>query len=305
MKPEVVVNTAAMTIRRHSPNPSQKKGIEANFHLRSEKNREICGKCGCLTLKKVVDFISCAHHFAILYPSKHPMNDKARRQTILSVLSQTYPRARIVLRYRTPWELLIAVILSAQCTDVMVNIVTKKLFQKYPTFKAYCKADPKEFEKDIRSTGFYHNKAKNILAAAALLRDKFNGCVPKTMEEILTLPGVARKTANVVLGNAYGVVEGIAVDTHVLRLSQRLRLVPFDAIGGKKALSFKQRDKTIIDYKKDANPLKIEAELMKIIPKSRWFSLTYQLIDHGRALCKAKKPTCCNCPLQSFCPTAR
>jgi len=256
--------------------------------------------------------LTCLHatFLSLYYPSKHPMNDKARRQTILSVLSQTYPRAKIVLRYRTPWELLIAVILSAQCTDVMVNIVTKKLFQKYPTLTAYCKADPKEFEKDIRSTGFYHNKAKNILAAAALLRDKFNARVPKTMEEILTLPGVARKTANVVLGNAYGVVEGIAVDTHVLRLSQRLRLVPLDKIGGKKKVfvdvsHVSCRLSPVIDFYKDASPKKIEQELMRSVPKSRWFSLTYQLIDHGRALCKAKKPTCCDCPLQSFCPTAR
>jgi endonuclease-3 len=238
------------------------------------------------------------------------MNDKARQQTILDVLSKTYPNAHIILSYRSPWELLVAVILSAQCTDVMVNKVTKELFNKYPTLDAYVRAEQKDFEKNIRSTGFYHNKAKNILASAILIQKEFHGSVPKTMKDMLTLPGVARKTANVVLGNAYGVVEGIAVDTHVIRLSQRLCLIPIDKIGGKHAVfiahsTIQQYNNKTIDYYKDASPLKIEQELMKIIPKSNWLNLTYQLIDHGRALCKAKNPNCLACPLSPYCPATR
>ena len=144
---------------------------------------------------------------------------------ILKILKKTYPNAKIVLNYKNNWELLVSVILSAQCTDKKVNEVTKKLFERYSTLNDYIKANPKEFEQDIRQTGFYHNKAKNVLAAAKIVKEKFDGKLPKTMAEMITIPGVARKTANVVLGNAYGIVEGIAVDTHVHRLSQRLRLV--------------------------------------------------------------------------------
>ncbi|KKU95588.1 hypothetical protein A3A64_02255 [Candidatus Gottesmanbacteria bacterium RIFCSPLOWO2_01_FULL_48_11] len=233
-----------------------------------------------------------------------------RSQSIIGVLKKAYPRAKIVLRYRTPWELLVSVILSAQCTDVMVNKVTEKLFAKYKTLDEYVTADLEQFEKDIKSTGFYHNKAKNILAAAKLIKETFGGTVPRTMEELLTLPGVARKTANVVLGNAYGVVEGIAVDTHVLRLSQRLRLVDLEKIGGKKEITFQRlttgsHTVTLIDYKKDADPVKIERELMGVIPKKDWFITTYLLIDHGRAVCKAQKPDCGHCVLSQLCPASR
>ncbi|MBI5448912.1 endonuclease III [Candidatus Gottesmanbacteria bacterium] len=223
----------------------------------------------------------------------------------LELLEKQYPHARIVLRYRNPWELLVAVILSAQCTDVTVNKVTDKLFQKYTELDDYISASLQDFEQDIKSTGFYHNKAKNILAAAKLVKEKFGGIVPKTMEEILILPGVARKTANVVLGNAYGVVEGIAVDTHVLRLSQRLRLVDLEKIGGKNFVEFEKAGKRVIDYKKDADPVKIEAELMKIIPRKNWFKTTYQLIDHGRAVCRAQYPDCGHCLLRAVCPASR
>jgi len=287
------------------------------------------------------------------------MNDKTRRQNILSILDRVYPDAKIALSYSSPWELLVAVILSAQCTDVMVNKVTKNLFKKYQNLTAYIRADPKKFEEGIKSTGFYHNKAKNILASAKIIQSQFSGNVPKTMEQILKLPGVARKTANVVLGNAYGVVEGIAVDTHVLRLSQRLRLVPLNNIGGKHAVFVESNTRSLryhpersegsseagcrlvpsealtldsspdsvgirmtpaipscahhvlpsrahpVDYIKDASPLKIEEELMKTIPKSRWFTLTYQLIDHGRAICKAQNPHCLTCPLSFVCPVKR
>ena len=207
-----------------------------------------------------------------------------------------------------------AVILSAQCTDVMVNKVTQKLFAKYKTVEDYVKADLKEFESDIKSTGFYSNKAKNILAAARLVKERFDGKVPKAMEEILTLPGVARKTANVVLGNAHGVVEGIAVDTHVLRLSQRLRLVDIERIGGKREMYFRSSGSTasraglereIVDYKKDSDPVKIERELMAVIPKSDWFKTTYLLIDHGRAICKAQKPNCGSCVVAHLCQASR
>ena len=227
---------------------------------------------------------------------------------VLALMEKHYPHARIVLRYGNPWELLVAVILSAQCTDVMVNKVTEKLFATYRSLDAFVRADIKEFEQDIRSTGFYHNKAKNILAAAKLVKEKFHGSVPKTMEELLTIPGVARKTANVVLGNAYGVVEGIAVDTHVLRLSQRLRLVDLDKIEGKKRFSFARPGLAKlkgIDYKKDADPVKIERELMAVIPQKDWFKTTYLLIDHGRAVCKAQNPNCQACFLHDLCPVSR
>jgi endonuclease-3 len=235
------------------------------------------------------------------------MDDDARTKKIFSILSHTYPDAKIALSYKSPWELLVAVILSAQCTDIQVNRVTEKLFKKYPTFDSYLQANVKIFEQDIRSTGFFHNKAKNILNAALVIQKIFKGEVPKTMNDLLTLPGVARKTANVVLGNAFGVVEGIAVDTHVIRLSQRLRLVPIEKIGGRKAFLVKKSttrpsNNTTIDYYKDASPVKIESELMKVIPKKHWFSLTYRLIDHGRAVCKAMRPRCDQCPLSGYCP---
>lgn len=224
---------------------------------------------------------------------------------VLSALKKTYPKAKIILRYRTAWELMVAVILSAQCTDVTVNRVTEKLFTKYKTLKDYIRADPTVFENDIRSTGFYRNKARHILAAANLIRTKFRGRVPDSMDNLLTVPGVARKTANVVLGNAYGVVEGIAVDTHVHRLSQRLRLVDLTKVSGKKLMIFEKEGKVFIDYIKDADPVKIEGELMTHVSKEDWFDLTYRLIDHGRAVCKAKNPHCSDCMLRTFCPSSR
>lgn len=221
---------------------------------------------------------------------------------ILQILKKTYPKAKVTLNFSTPWELLVAVELAAQCTDLRVNTVTGKLFKKYPTLDDYLKADINEFEQDVKSTGFYHNKAKNILAAARLIKEKFGGRVPKTMEGMLTLPGVARKTANVVLGNAYGVVEGIAVDTHMIRLSQRLRLVDLSKIGGKK-LTYVQ--KNIIDFIKDADPVKIERELIRVIPRAEWLSATYRMVDHGRAVCRAQNPKCQECVLRSYCPASR
>jgi endonuclease III len=199
---------------------------------------------------------------------------------ILSLLKKNYPDAKIVLNYSNNWELLVAVELSAQCTDKRVNIVTEKLFKKYKTIQDYAGADIKEFSNDIRSTGFFNNKTKNILAAAKMVLNDYDGEIPKTMEEMLRIPGVARKTANVVLGNAYGIVDGIAVDTHVSRLSQRLGL------------------------SKNKDPKKIELDLMKTFPKKDWFKLTYVLIEHGRKICDARRPKCEECFLSEICPSA-
>ncbi len=203
-----------------------------------------------------------------------------RAGEIIRRLKGAYPKAKIVLNYSNNWELLVAVILSAQCTDKKVNEVTAALFKKYRSLEDYVKADPKEFERMIKPTGFYRAKAKSILTSARMIKEKFNGKVPKTMPELLALRGVARKTANVVLGNAYGIAEGIAVDTHVRRLSQRLGLSRSD------------------------NPEKIEQDLMTLLPQKDWFKTTYLLIDHGRAVCAARDPRCDLCPLADVCPSA-
>lgn len=231
--------------------------------------------------------------------------ENPKQGEIITILKINYPEAKIALNYKNFWELLVSVILSAQCTDVMVNKVTRTLFNKYKTLDEYVDANLTEFGKDIKSTGFYHNKAKNILASAKLVKDKFGGKVPDKMEELISLPGVARKTANIVLGNAYNLVEGIAVDTHVLRISQRLRLVDLDKIGGKRKITFKKDGKEIVDFKKDADPSKIEKELMKTIPKKDWFKITYMIIEHGRAICKSQNPNCTICPLKSLCSSFR
>ena len=204
---------------------------------------------------------------------------KKRAQKILARLKKAYPNAKIVLKYENNIQLLVAVILSAQCTDKKVNEVTEKLFKKYKTVDDFARANGKTFEQEIRSTGFYHNKAKNIIAAAKMIRDKFGGKLPKTMPEMLLLPGVARKTANVVLGNAYGVVEGIAVDTHVGRISRHLGLT------------------------QEQNPDKVEQDLMELFDKGDWFRVTYLFIEYGRGVHTAKKPTpCSKGPLKGLCP---
>lgn len=246
---------------------------------------------------------------------------------VLSILKKTYPHAKIVLNYGNNWELLVSVILSAQCTDVKVNQVTAMLFPKYRKLKVKSQKSKvqvkiqneeqqeilnvatvpiDELERDIRSTGFYHNKAKNIQAAARKILENFRGKIPRTMEEMLTIPGVARKTANIVLGNAYGIISGIAVDTHVQRVTQRLRLVDPEVVGPhKKAIFFTKNNNKMLDFYKDSSPEKIEQQLMKIVPKNDWFNFTYWVIEHGRALCKAQKPGCEICPLQQFCPASR
>ena len=205
---------------------------------------------------------------------------RKRALEILRRLSKKFPDAKIALKYSNPIQLTVAVILSAQCTDKKVNEVTAVLFKKYKTAKDFAKANLAVFEREIRPTGFYRAKARNIIAAAKLLESKFGGKLPKTMEEMTTLPGVARKSANIILGNAHGVVEGIAVDTHVMRISQRLGLTKF------------------------SDPVKIERELMELFPRARWFDLTYKIIEHGRNICDAKKPRCSMCPLNDICPSA-
>ena len=201
-----------------------------------------------------------------------------RIEKIFSILKEEYLNTKGALNFSNPLQVLIATILSAQCTDERVNKVTKNLFKKYRITEDYAKANIKELEKDIHSTGFYKNKAKAIKGAATLIIKKYKGNVPRTMEELITLPGVARKTANIVLGNAYGIVEGIAVDTHVKRLSQRLGL------------------------SKEKDPQKIENNLMGILPKKQWFETTYLLIEHGRKVCKAPTPICSTCKISLYCP---
>jgi endonuclease-3 len=208
------------------------------------------------------------------------LEPKARAQKIMELLEKEHPDAEIALHYKNPLELLIATILSAQATDEQINAITPKLFQKYTTAKDYANAERTELEQDIKSSGFYHNKAKNIQNAAKMLVEKYGSQVPKTMEELVELPGVARKTANIVLFNAYGVIAGVAVDTHVRRLAQRLGL------------------------SENRNPNKIEKDLMNLVPKDKWMRITDLLIFHGRRVCTAKKPRCDACVLNKICPSA-
>ena len=196
-------------------------------------------------------------------------------------LEKEYPGAKCALNFSNPHEMLFATIMSAQSTDVLVNRVTAKLFPKYPTLEDYANADRETLEADIKQTGFFRMKARAIQGAARRILDVYGGKVPDTMAEILTLPGVARKTANVVLGNVYGVVEGIAVDTHVGRLARLLGLT------------------------KEKDPVKVEHDLMKLIPRSKWLHVTYLLIDHGRKVCKAPVPRCEDCVLSDICPSSR
>lgn len=208
------------------------------------------------------------------------LEPKQRVTKIIELLEKQYPIAKTALNYSNPLELLVATMLSAQTTDVRVNIVTQALFKKYHTANDYANADIKELEQDIRSTGFYHNKAKNLQKCCYQLAEKFHSQVPKTMEELIELPGVARKTANIVLYNAYGIIAGIAVDTHVRRLAWRLGLT-------------EQKDQD-----------KIERDLMQITQKEKWMKLTDLLIFHGRQICNAQKPKCEICVLNRICPSA-
>ena len=208
------------------------------------------------------------------------MTGADKTDEIIKRLEKEYPHASIALHYSNSFELLVATILSAQCTDEIVNKVTSNLFTKYRSIDNYASADLGALEQDIRSTGFYHNKAKNILNTARLILEKYGGSVPQTMAELVSLPGVARKTANIVLYNAYGKTEGIAVDTHVKRLSKLLGIT------------------------QNTDPQKIEKDLMQKVPEAKWGGFSYLLIEHGRAVCKARKPQHGKCVLNDICPSA-
>ena len=210
--------------------------------------------------------------------SKRALRDRVEQ--IIALLRTTYPDAECALVYRNAWELLVSTILSAQCTDKRVNMVTPALFARFPTVEAFAAASREDLETAIRSTGFFRNKAKNIQGAAHVMLEKFGGAVPETMAELLELPGVARKTANVVLGVAFQVADGVVVDTHVSRLSQRMKLT------------------------REKDPTKIERDLMQVVPQADWIDIGHLLIHHGRALCTARKPACSECPLQDLCPSA-
>ena len=202
---------------------------------------------------------------------------KARLDKILSLLDVMYPNVTCELHHETAWQLLVATILSAQCTDKRVNMVTPGLFQKYPTVHDFAAVSPEELGQEIKSTGFFNNKAKSIIGAAKRVIAEFGGEVPRTMEEMLTIPGAARKTSNVVLGTVYGIASGLVVDTHVQRISRRL------------------------DLTKEEEPVKIEKDLMKLIPQSRWILFSHQIIHHGRRLCVARNPKCAECLLDPVC----
>jgi endonuclease-3 len=203
--------------------------------------------------------------------------DPVRVKAILQKLDEAYPAVTCALKHENPFQLLISTILSAQCTDERVNIVTATLFPKYPSPKSFAYADSKELEQDIRPTGFFRNKTKSIMGASKRIVEEYGGEVPRTMDELLTLAGVARKTANVVLGTAFGVASGVVVDTHVQRLAGRL------------------------DLTKNTDPKKIEQDLMRIIPQEKWILFSHQLIWHGRRVCQARKPKCIECNLERIC----
>lgn len=208
------------------------------------------------------------------------LEPKERALKIIELLEKEHKDAKIALHYSSPLQLVVSTILSAQATDEQINVITPKLFKKYKMAKDFANADLGELEQDIKSSGFYHNKARNIKKCCQMLVEKYGGQVPRTMAELVELPGVGRKTANIVLSNAYGIVEGIAVDTHVSRLSQRLGLTEND------------------------KPEKIEIDLMAIVPKKEWSRIADLLIFHGRRVCTAKKPNCAGCVLNKICPCA-
>jgi len=203
--------------------------------------------------------------------------DPKRVASILAKLDEAYPNAACELKHENAFQLLVSTILSAQCTDVRVNQVTATLYKKYTSPEVFAHANPKELEQEIRPTGFFRNKTKSVMGASKAILEKFGGQVPRTMEEMLTLPGVARKTANVVLGTAYGIASGIVVDTHVQRLSNRL------------------------DLSRNEDPKKIEQDLMQVIPQEKWIQFSHQLIWHGRRVCAARKPKCAECNLEKLC----
>jgi endonuclease III len=217
----------------------------------------------------------------VIYKGKTMRNNPKNHRKILQILKKVYPDAECALVHESPLQLLLATILSAQCTDQRVNEVTKTLFKKYRTAKEFARAGQIEVEKIIHSTGFFRQKAYSIRETCRILEEKFGGEVPKSMEELTALPGVGRKTANVVMGNAFGIASGVVVDTHVRRLSNRLGLTRQD------------------------DPVKIEQDLIQVVPKEDWIWISHALISHGRAICKAVTPLCAKCPLNDVCPASR
>jgi endonuclease-3 len=213
-------------------------------------------------------------------PKRYNPLASERIAAILQRLDARYPNVKCALHHNSAWELLVATILSAQCTDARVNMVTPILFKKYPTPAHFAALQPEELEPDIRSTGFFRNKSKSIVGAAKTIVNDFGGEVPHTMAELLTIPGAARKTANVVLGSWFGIADGVVVDTHVQRIARRLELT------------------------KNADPPKIEQDLMRVIPRSKWIDFSHQIIHHGRAICIARNPKCAECPLEDLCHAA-
>ena len=213
----------------------------------------------------------------VIAKPKNAAERAARVKKILATLDQMYPGVTCALHHSNAWELLVATILSAQCTDKRVNMVTPGLFKKYPTIQDFANVNQDELAQDIKSTGFFNNKAKSVIGAAKKILADFGGEIPRDIEQLLTVPGAARKTANVVLGTAFGIASGVVVDTHVQRISHRL------------------------DLTKETEPVKIEKDLMKIIPKEKWILFSHQIIHHGRALCVARNPKCVECKLEPLC----
>jgi endonuclease III len=228
-------------------------------------------------VKKAASKSAATKKAAAKKPARRNPLAPERISALLERLAQAYPNAECALHHRNPWELLVATILSAQCTDARVNMVTPVLFKKFPTPTDFAHAPLVEIEEEIRSTGFYHNKAKSLNGAARKLVGEYGGKVPQTMDELLSLPGVARKTANVVLGVAFGKAVGVVVDTHVLRLSRRLELT------------------------QETQPVLVEKDLMKVIPQDHWIAFSHELIHHGRQICIARKPRCPDCTLETLC----
>jgi len=213
-------------------------------------------------------------------PRESIENKKRRAKKITALLKKNYPDSKCTLNFKTSHQLMVATILSAQCTDERVNIVTKELFKKYRKPSDYANIDIGELEEDIRSTGFFRNKAKSIQGSASLIVDNHKGKIPNNMPELIKLPGVGRKTASVILGTAFGIADGVVVDTHVGRISQKL------------------------GFTKEKDPIKVEKDLIKILPQKDWILFSHLIIDHGRAVCKARKPDCSNCFLAKLCPSA-
>jgi endonuclease-3 len=235
-----------------------------------------CKEIGSDSLRYDVDLPKAVARKNVARP-KNAAERQARVKKILAILDAMYPAATCALHHSNGWELLVATILSAQCTDKRVNEVTPGLFQKYPTIQDFASANQPELAQDIRSTGFFNNKSKSVIGAARKILTDFQGEVPRTIEELLTVPGAARKTANVVLGTAFGIASGVVVDTHVQRIARRL------------------------DLTRETDPVRIEKDLIMTLPKEKWILFSHQIIHHGRALCTARKPRCGECGLAALC----